>query len=261
MAVLRCHEFLRSAQFRVLSLANRAKKCSAKDAVIQQSWITKPNKGFWCKHLVEAPQKCSDLTAQILPKSKNVLSSWCSDLQKFRKVLRFKCSDIPQKSKKCSDLVLRWCSDRAEQKKHCARNPLLANLSSPLFSCTSVLAACCSVIAAYCSLLATSLMVLLASRSSTYASPRILFLNAIHLPSCQFSLKILVTRRLLHDFCCTLLPLCYWQLASHCYLFAVCSPITAWLLLLAGWTPSFSLKAPLPVNIKFAQCLPHANRY
>ena len=117
MAVLRCHEFLRSAQFRVLSLANRAKKCSAKDAVIQQSWITKPNKGFWCKHLVEAPQKCSDLTAQILPKSKNVLSSWCSDLQKFRKVLRFKCSDIPQKSKKCSDLVLRWCSDRAEQKK------------------------------------------------------------------------------------------------------------------------------------------------
>ena len=47
-----------------------------------------------------------------------------------------------------------------------SQNPLLANASSPLFSCISLLSASWSVIAAYCSLLATRLMVLLASRSS-----------------------------------------------------------------------------------------------
>ena len=142
--------------------------------------------------------------------------------------------------------MLRWCSDRAEQKKHCARNPWQANLSSPLFSCTSVLAACCVVIVAYSSLLATILMVLRASRSSTYGSPGILLLIACY--TSTFSPVVLaediVTRRSLHDVTCTLLPLFYWQLASHCYLFAFCSPITAWLLLLAGWTPSFWLLAP-----------------
>ena len=110
----------------------------------------------------------------------------------------------------------------------------------------SLLAACWSVIAAYCSSLATRLIVPLASRSSTYAAPGILLLIACYtLPSRQlFSLKILLTRRSPHDVCSTLLPLCYWQLATHCYLFAVCSPITTWLLLLAGCTAPFSLLAP-----------------
>ena len=59
-----------------------------------------------------------------------------------------------------------------------SRNPLLANLSFPLFSCISLLAASWVVIAAYCSLLATRLMVLLVSRSSTYAAPGIMLLIA-----------------------------------------------------------------------------------
>ena len=135
----------------------------------------------------------------------------CSDLEIFLKVLRFRCSDFPRNFKKCSDKVLRWCSDRAEQKKHCARNPWQANLSSPLFSCTSVLAACCVVIVAYSSLLATILMVLRASRSSTYGSPGILLLIACY--TSTFSPVVLaediVTRRSLHDVTCTLLPLFY----------------------------------------------------
>ena len=51
-----------------------------------------------------------------------------------------------------------------------SRNPLLANLSYPVFSYWSLLTACWSVIAAYCSSLATRLIVPLASRSSTCCS-------------------------------------------------------------------------------------------
>ena len=118
-----------------------------------------------------------------------------------------------------------------------SRNPLLANLSSPLFSYISLLAASWSVIAAYCSLLATMLMVLLASRSSTYAAPGILLLIACSEDICY---SPFAPRCLLYASPNMLLTTCY----SLLYLFAVCSPITARFLPLAYWTPSFSLFAP-----------------
>ena len=61
-----------------------------------------------------------------------------------------------------------------------SRNPLLANLSYPVFSYRSLLAACWSVIAAYCLLHATRLIVPLASRTSMYAAPGILLLIACY---------------------------------------------------------------------------------
>ena len=99
------------------------------------------------------------------------------------------------------------------------------------------------------SLLATRLMLLLASRLSTYAAPCILLLSACYCYTSTFLPVVLAenisyTSLLLHDVFSTLLSLCYWKLATHYYLFAVCSPITAWLLVLACWTPSFSLLAP-----------------
>ena len=143
-----------------------------------------------------------------------------------------------------------------------SRNPLLANRSSPLFSCTSLLAACWLVIAA---LLVTPprLIVHLASRSSTYAAAGILLLTACYnLPSRQWlSLKILVTRRSLDDVCSTLLPLCYWQLATHCYLFVVFSPFTYCLTLASHFLDPFFLVArpsPLTARLLNAYYMPIA---
>ena len=72
-----------------------------------------------------------------------------------------------------------------------------------------------------------------------------------------FSQKILVARHSLHDVYSTLLPLSYWQRVTHCYLFAVCFPITVWFLLLSGWTPSFSLLARRrspPIGLTLTTC-------
>ena len=123
----------------------------------------------------------------------------------------------------------------------------------------SLLAACWSVIAAYCSSLATRLIVPLASRSSTYAAPGILLLIACYtLPSRQlFSLKILLTRRSPHDVCSTLLPLCYWQLATP-----ATSLLFARRLLLGSCflpvEPLLSRCSPLAVHCALALCLLHA---
>ena len=114
------------------------------------------------------------------------------------------------------------------------------------------------------SLLATRLMLLLLlayQRTLLLVSCCSVRAIAIHLPSCQlFSLKILVTSLLLHDVFSTLLSLCYWKLATHYNLFAVCSP-----LLLCS---CFSLVGPLlfrcsllTVHRTFAQCLLRAHRY
>ena len=110
----------------------------------------------------------------------------------------------------------------------------------------SLLAACWSVIAAYCSSLATRLIVPLASRSSTYAAPGILLLIACYTSTFlpvflaeDISYLPFAARCLLYASPYILLTCCY-----SLYLFAVCSAITAWLLLLACWTPSFSLLAP-----------------
>ena len=126
-----------------------------------------------------------------------------------------------------------------------SRNPLLANLSFPLFSCTSLPAACWSLIAA-----------LLVARHKAYVTSSFSLINVrcswypvVHcvlyiylLASCShWRYSLLAVRCSMFDL---RYSLCYRKLATHYYLFAVCSPITAWLLLLACWTPSFSLLAP-----------------
>ena len=104
-----------------------------------------------------------------------------------------------------------------------SRNPLLANLSFPLFSCISLLAASWSVIAAYCSLLATRLMVLLASWSSTYAAPGILLLIACseNISYSPFAARcwLYASPYMLLTTCYSLLPLCC-LLADYCLVLA-----------------------------------------
>ena len=74
----------------------------------------------------------------------------CSDLQIFLKVLRFKCSDFSRNSKKCSDKVLRWCSDRAEQKKHCASTaPKVLELQLPPHPSRNPSILCCPYVPYY----------------------------------------------------------------------------------------------------------------
>ena len=62
------------------------------------------------------------------------------------------------------------------------------------------------------------------------------WLRAMHPPSCHlFSLKIFFARVPIR---CLLYaaPFCYWQLATRCYFFAVCCPLTVRFLLLADWS-------------------------
>ena len=100
-----------------------------------------------------------------------------------------------------------------------SQNPLLANASSPLFSCISLLSASWSVIAAYCSLLATRLMVLLASRSLTYAAPGILLLIVC---SEDISYSPFAARCLLYTYPYMLLATCYSILPLCCLLADYC---------------------------------------
>ena len=70
------------------------------------------------------------------------------------------------------------------------------------------------------------------------------WLRAMHPPSCHlFSLKIFFPRVPIR---CLLYaaPFCYWQLATRCYFFAVCCPLTVWFLLLADWS---IVTRPLPL--------------
>ena len=135
-----------------------------------------------------------------------------------------------------------------------SQNPLLANASSPLFSCISLLSASWSVIAAYCSLLATRLMVLLASRSLTYAAPGILLLIAC---SEDISYSPFAARCLLYASPFMLLTTCYSLLPLCCFL-AVCLLLDSCFSLLG---PLLSRCSPVTVNRTFAQCLLHANCY
>ena len=107
----------------------------------------------------------------------------------------------------------------------------------------------------YCSLIATRLMVLLASRSWTYAALSILLLIDIHPHSRQlFSLKILVARRWQHDIYSTLLPSCYWQ----CLLTATSLLFAARLLFGCCFSlvvPLLSRYLPIAVHRSLAQSL------
>ena len=127
-----------------------------------------------------------------------------------------------------------------------SRNPLLAHLHSPLFICRSLLAACWSVIAAYCSLYVIRLMVLLASRSSTYAAPGILLLIACYTSTFspiffaeEISCSSFAARCLLYAASCMLLTTCYSLLPFCCLLPEYC------LVLSSRWLEPFFLVARL----------------
>ena len=105
---------------------------------------------------------------------------------------------------------------------------------------------CRSVFAAYCSLLATRLMVLLASRSSTYAAPGILLLIACYTSTFspiffaeEISCSSFAARCLLYAASCMLLTTCYSLLPFCCLLPEYC------LVLSSRWLEPFFLVARL----------------